>query len=177
MNIVKKMNKVLWLFFLFTPCFSYADVRLEVTATMINPACNIRSENNSSPLKIGFGSINPKSLKNADTSKNFSLYLSNCNFGNELAIVLNPKGYNTLNYQGRNILATSIEGLGVDFSNVTDDSARSIEISKKERISPKKISSDLYKVDLKAELVNTIPVNELELGKFASTITVAVVYY
>lgn len=177
MNLVKKMMQILWLLSLLVPCVSHASVQLVVTATMTEPACNIRSKNNSSPLKIGFGSINPKSFENADTSKNFSLYLSSCNFGNELAIVLNPQGYNTLNYQGRQVLATSIEGLGVDFSNVTDGSNRPIEVSKKERISPKKINNDLYRLDLQAKLVNTIPVNELELGKFTSTVTVSVVYY
>lgn len=176
MTILNKMKKPLGLLLLFSALESHADVLVDVTATMVDPACNILSENSSSPLKIGFGTLNPEALNKSAAVKDFSLYISGCNFNNSLAIVLNPKGGNTLLYNGKNILSTSTNGLGIDFKEVTGGTVRALEVSKTQRIYPEQVDAMLYRMDLQAQLVSTVPINQLELGKFNSTVTLSVTY-
>ncbi|WP_300004074.1 fimbrial protein [uncultured Cedecea sp.] len=176
MKILNKMKKPLGLFLLFASLESHADVFIEVTATMVSPACNIRSENSESPLKIGFGTLNPENLNTTSSAKDFSIYISGCDFSKALAIVLNPKGGSTLLYNGKNILATSTDGLGIDFKEVTGGTVRALEVSKKQRIYPEQVDATLYRMDLQAQLVSAEPVNQLELGKFTSIVTFSVTY-
>lgn len=176
MKIPSKIKVPFWWCLLIIPLGSHADVLVEVSATMVDPTCNIRTENSSSPLKIGFGTLNPEDLNKSTAVKDFSLYISDCNFSNRLAIVLNPKGGNTLVYNGKNILATSTEGLGIDFKEMTGGTVRELEVSKKQRIYPVRIDATLYRIDLQAQLVSAVPVNQLEQGKFTSTVTLSVTY-
>lgn len=176
MTILNKMKTPLGLLLLFFALESHADVLVDITATIVDPACNIRSENSSSPLKIGFGTLNPESLNKSAVVKDFSLYISDCNFSKSLAIVLNPKGGNTLLYNGKNILATSTGGLGIDFKEVTGGTVRALEVNKTQRIYPERIDATLYRMDLQAQLVSAVPITLLELGKFTSTITLSVTY-
>lgn len=176
MTILNKMKKPFGLLLLFTSLESQADVLVDVTATMVDQACNIRSENSSSPLKIGFGTLNLEALNKSVAVKDFSLYISGCNFSNSLAIVLTPKGGNTLLYNGKNILSTSTEGLGIDFKEVTGGTVRALEVSKKQRIYPERINATLYRMGLQAQLVSAVPINQLELGTFTSTVTLSVTY-
>ncbi|EKT55338.1 fimbrial protein [Providencia burhodogranariea] len=177
MKIINQLNRSCLLLFLLQPLFSYADVLLDVTATMIEPTCDIRSENNSSPLKISFGTLNIDDVNKSKAVNNFPLYITGCNLNKNLAIILSPKGMGTLLYNGKKILATSISGLGIDFNEVTGGNVRSLDVSKKQRIYPENISSSQSKIDLQAKLVSTVPVNQLEAGKFTSTMTIAVTYY
>lgn len=176
MTILNKMKKPLGVFLLLATLEGYADVLIDVTATMVAPVCNIRSENSSSPLKIGFGILNPETLNELTGVKNFSLYLSDCDFSKSLAIMLNPKGGGTVLYNGKNILATSTNGLGIDFKEVTGGTVRALEVNKKQRIYPKQINATLYRMDLQAQLVSAVPINQLKLGKFTSTVTLSVTY-
>lgn len=176
MTRLNKMKKSLGLLLLFTVLESHADVLIDVTATMVDPACSIRSEDSSSPLKIGFGTLNPEALNKSTAVKDFSLYISGCNFSNNLAIVLNPKGGGTLLYNGNNILATSTKGLGIDFKEVTGGTIRALEMSKTQRIYPERVNTTLYRMDLQAQLVSAVPTNQLEPGKFTSTVTLSVTY-
>ncbi|HBO22403.1 MAG TPA: fimbrial protein [Providencia sp.] len=172
LSIVKNVFWWLWV----VPLGSHADVLVDVTATMVVPACNIRSENSSSPLKIGFNRVNLENLNNTEVVKDFSLYISGCNFSNELAILLNPKEGSTLLYNGKNILATSTKGLGIDFKDITGETVRPLEMGKKQRIYPERIEATLYRMSIQAQLVSAIPVNQLEQGKFTSTVTLSVTY-
>ncbi len=174
--ILNKMKAPLGLLLLFVALESHADVLVDITATMVDPACNIRSENSSSPLKISFGTLNPEALSKSTAIKDFSLYISGCNFSKSLAIVLNPKGGGTLLYNGKNILATTTGGLGIDFKEVTGGTVRALEVSKKQLIYPEQIDATLYRMDLQAQLVSAVPINQLELGKFTSTVTLSVTY-
>lgn len=92
MTMLNQMKKSLGLLLLCTVLESHADVLIDVTATMVDPACNIRSENSSSPLAIDFNIINSSELNKSAVVKDFSLYISDCNFSKSLAMVLNPKG-------------------------------------------------------------------------------------
>ncbi len=176
MTIFNKMKTPLGLLLLFVALESHADVLVDITATMVDPACNIRSENSSSPLKISFGTLNPEALSKSTAIKDFSLYISGCNFSKSLAIVLNPKEGNTLLYNGKKILATSTVGLGIDFKEVTSGTVRALEVNKTQRIYPERVDATLYRMDLQAQLVNAVPISQLELGKFTSTITFSVTY-
>ncbi len=177
---MKTINKLIKLFFqilLFVPLIGQADVFVEVTATMIPPTCNIRSEDNSSPLKVSFGTHNIDNLDTLVVNKDFPLYITGCDFSRELAVILNPKGYSTFIYNGRLILATSTEGLGVNINDVTGGTVRALEVNQIQRIYPEKIDTAEYRVDLQAQLVNTLPVNQLVAGPFTSTMMILVTYY
>ncbi|MEQ4672509.1 type 1 fimbrial protein, partial [Providencia manganoxydans] len=82
----------------------------------------------------------------------------------------------TLLYNGKNILATSTDGLGIDFKEVTGGTVRPLEMSKKQRIYPERVDETLYRMDLQAQLVNAVPINQLAPGKFTSTVTLSVTY-
>lgn len=158
------------------PVTTWADVIMEVTASMVAPACNVRSEDSASPLKIDFGIVNVKSLGSSGFFKVFPLYISGCNSIDNLSLIINPKGSGTLSYNGRRISGTNIDGLGVDLKEITGGIIRDININKKEHINPVKIDPSLYRIDLQAQLVNTIPAEKLKLGKFTSIITLSVTY-
>lgn len=162
---------------LFSPVFSYADVLIDVTATMVDPACNIRSENSASPLNINFKTLNPESLGKPEASQSFSLYITGCNFTKTLGIVLNSKGVSVLPYQGKNILATTTAGLGIDLQETTGGKSRPLEMGKNQRIYPERLNDNEYRMELLAQLVNTVPVTQLEMGKFSSVVTIAVTYF
>ncbi len=59
---------------------------------------------------------------------------------------------------------------------MTGGTIRSLETSKKHKINPERINSTLYRVDLQAQLVNTVPINQLKLGTFNSIVTISVTY-
>lgn len=162
---------------LFFPLSSQADIEVNVTATMVDPICDLRGENNNSPLKINFGTVKTETLNKADAAQDFSLYISGCNFNRTLAIVLDPKGTNSLPYEGKNILATSIDGLGIDFAETTGDVNRPLETGKTQQIYPERINDTKYRIDLQAKLVSAMPIDQLELGQFTSAVTFSVTYY
>lgn len=177
MKILNKIKLLLGLCTSFVSLFCHGDVLINVSATMISPACNIRSENNSSPLKINFNTLNPEELNTSISTRNFPVYITGCDFSKNLAIILNPKGTNTLLYNGKKILATNIDGLGIKFNEITGGTTRSLEMNQTQRIYPERINSALYRMDLQAQLVNSIPITQLQLGKFTSSVTIAVTYY
>lgn len=162
---------------LFSPVFSYADVLIDVTAIIFDPPCNIRSENNTSPLSIHFGTLNTESVGKTEASQSFSLYITECNFTKTLGVELNPKGGSSLPYQGKNILATSTEGLGIYLQETTGGTSRPLEMGKNQRIYPERLDDNQYRMDILAQLVNTVPTTELKKGKFSSTVTMAITYF
>lgn len=176
---MKQYSLLFWLGLssLFSPTFSYADVLIDVTATIFDPPCNIRSENSTSPLSVNFGALDTGSVGKAEASQSFSLYITDCNFTKTLGVELNPKGVSSLPYQGKNILATSTEGLGIDLQETTGGTSRPLEIGKNQRIYPERLDDNQYRMDILAQLVNTIPTAELKKGKFSSTVTMAITYF
>lgn len=176
---MKRYSPLFWLGLmgLLSPTISNADVLIDVTATMVDPACNIRSEDSASPLNISFGTLNPESIGKPEASRSFSLYITECNFMKTLGIVLNPKGVSALPYQGKNILATNITGLGIDFQETTGGKSRPLEMGKNQRIYPERLNENEYRMELLAQLVSTVPVAQLETGKFSSTVTIVVTYF
>lgn len=176
MNIGDKIKNCLGLFTLLMPLFSQADVLVNVSATMVTPACNIRSENSSAPLNINFDLVNVDELGSEKASETFSLYLSDCDFNRNLAILLSPKGLGALSYNGKKVAATSLYGLGIDFNDITGGGERSLNVEQTQRITPEQVTVSEARIDLQARLVNAVPINQLESGRFTSTVTISVTY-
>lgn len=178
MKLINRLTTYLWCLLLLAS-MGQADVLVDVTATMISPACDIRSEDSSSPLKISFGIIkidNLSDLSVMSVMQNFPLYISGCHINKDLAIMLESKNDGSLVYNGKTILATSTDGLGINISDVTGGNVRPLNVGIKQLVYPEKIDATQYRMDLQAQLVNTVPVSQLAVGKFTSTMMVLVTY-
>lgn len=176
MNIINNM-KILPLSMIFLiPSWSQADILIEVSATLLEPTCNIRSENNNSPLKINFGTLNPELISTTEVIRDFSIYIFGCNIDRNLDIVINPKVNGSIVYKGINILGTNISGLGIDLKQTNAGTIRDLEVNKRQRIYPTKLSTSETRLDLRAQLVSAVPINELDLGRFGTSATFTVTY-
>ncbi|MPW45426.1 fimbrial protein [Acinetobacter guerrae] len=177
MNKINQILKYISPVLLFIPaCTTHADVLVNVTAQMISPACVLYSADQTSPLKLDFGNVQLKSVGEADSSKNFSLIIEGCDFAKDLSIVLSPKSSGVLLYNGRNILATTIDGLGIDLSVMNNNTIQALEVSKKQKITPTAIDGSKYGIQLKADLVSSVPLDQLKAGPFSSSVTITVTY-
>ncbi|ENU1226037.1 MULTISPECIES: fimbrial protein [Providencia] len=177
------MNTINWLskFILCFLCFSFiakSDVLIDVSATLVDPACHLRSEDNSTPLKIHFGVINiPHNSDDISQSHTFPLYLTGCNWNKALGIMINPKNSNTMVYQGKNILSTDTDGLGININNITGGVAHPLEVNQIQQIFPEQIDATLQRIILQADLVSTLPASQLRAGKFSAIAMISVTYY
>lgn len=177
MNTINWLSKFV-LCFLFLPFISKSDVLIDVSATLVDPACHLRSEDNSTPLKINFGVINiPHNPDDISQSHTFPLYLTDCNWNKSLGIMINPKNSNTMVYQGKSILSTSTDGLGININNITGGAAHPLEVNQIQQIFPEQIDTTLQRIILQAELVNTLPASQLRAGKFSAVAMISVTYY
>lgn len=162
---------------LFISSIGMADVLIDVTASMVDPACDIRGENQQSTLKIDFGTIELSSgAAHLAPPYAFPIYLVGCNATRSLSILLDSKNSDVLDHQGQKILSTSTEGLGVQIDDMTDGAIRILEMNKTTPIFPKPMGDASQRVDLQATLVNTIPINQLVAGKFTATLMMLVTY-
>ncbi|WP_265524477.1 fimbrial protein [Providencia rustigianii] len=176
---MKRINRIslyLWGFLLLNSPAIYGDVLVDVTATMVDPACNLRGEDGNSPLQIHFGTIETHNLNEISLAKDFPVYISGCNGGKGLSILLNPKGYGTQEYSGKQILSTSTKGLGVNLYDVTGGKTDSLGLNQLQPINPELISETKHRINLQAQLVNTLPVSQLSVGKFTSAMMISVTY-
>ncbi|ATG15191.1 TPA: fimbrial protein [Providencia alcalifaciens] len=176
---MKQINKVknYWcgLLLLISPIV-YGDVLVNVAATMVDPACHVRSEDGSSPLQINFGVVEINGAPEVSLTKDFPVYISGCSGRKTLSVLLNPKGYGTEEYLGRHILSTSAKGLGIHFLDVTDGQAIPLELNQLQALTPQPISTTEHRIDLQAQLVNTRPLNQLPAGRFTSAMMISVTY-
>lgn len=155
---------------------SYADVIINVSADMVEPICDTRSNDSSAPLKINFGPQNIAALNKATAVQQFPLYLSNCNFNKNLAIMITPNTGKSLVYNGKKVLETSIANLGISFNDMTGGTAKSLSVGEALRLTPVKVSDTEYRIDLQADLVTPVEPEKLALGKFTASAVVQVVY-
>lgn len=79
-------------------------------------------------------------------------------------------------HNGQLLLATTIEGLGINFNEITQGVVRPLDINSVQSNHPAQITTAEYRADLQAQLVGTIPVGQLSAGKFTSSMTVLVTY-
>lgn len=175
MNITRMAN-VFFLLPILLISNSYADVIVNVSAEMIAPVCDIRSNNNSAPLKINFGTQDTGSINKGISVQNFPLYLSNCDFNKNMAIMLISNTGKTINYNGKAVLETSINKLAINFNDITSGGVKSLPVGQSQRIIPEKVTANEYRIDLQADLVSPIPPETLALGKFTASMTVQIVY-
>ncbi|MEG0280254.1 MAG: fimbrial protein [Morganella sp. (in: enterobacteria)] len=175
MNIIRIIKNLILLSILWISN-SYADVVINVTAEMMTPACDIRSNNNSAPLNISFGSQNIDVVNKSTVFREFPLYLSNCDFRKNMAIVLTPNTGKSIDYNGKPVLETSISNLGINFNDITGGTVKSLEVGQSKRITPEKVNDTEYRIDLQADLVSIIPPEKLAPGKFTASMTVQIVY-
>jgi type 1 fimbria pilin len=176
-NIHNKLKIFLINVILFFPLIASADVLVDVTATMVAPACNIHSENTNTPLLIDFGTLNVELLEQSPPTKQFSLYITDCDLTKTFATVLEPKNMNTIIYEGRYILGTSTAGLGIDFNEVTNGIDNLLEFHKKMQIYPEKLNETTSKIDLQTKLVSIVPIDMLTLGEYTSSMIISIIYY
>ncbi len=153
---------------------SHSDVLINVSATMINPACVVSSIDGSSPLQIGFGNVNLDTFDKQTSEETFSINIDNCDLRKALVILLSPKKEGTLLYEGKNVLATTTDGLGIKIDDITSGK-RPLEMGLTQRIYPR-VSGNRGMIDLQAQLVRTVAAEKLELGRFTSAMTVLVTY-
>ena len=176
MKQINKIRKYWWGLLIFISPVVNGDVFVDVVATMVDPACHVRSENNDSPLQINFGVVEINGAPGVSLTKDFPVYISGCNGGKGLSILLNPKGYGTQEYSGKQILSTSTKGLGVNLYDVTGGKTDSLGLNQLQPINPELISETEHRINLQAQLVNTLPVSQLSVGKFTSAMMISVTY-
>ena len=152
-----------------------ADVLINISATMLAPACSITSTDGYDPIEVNFDIVNVEKLNISPPRKSFSIFISECDLTKSLAIVISPKANGSMMAKGRNILATSVEGLGISFSDITMDKDTSIDVGKKQQIYPE-ILNNKGKIDIRSELINTKPINELPKGFFNASMSVLITY-
>ncbi|MTB65381.1 fimbrial protein [Providencia sp. wls1943] len=177
MKKINKIRKYWWGLLLFISPVVYGDVFVDVMATMVDPACHVRSENNDSPLQINFGGVEINGAPEISLTKDFPVYISGCSGRKTLSVLLNPKGYGTEEYQGRQILSTSAKGLGIDFFDITDGLTFPLELNQLQTITPQPISATEHRINLQAKLVNTRPLSQLPAGRFTSAMMISVTYH
>ncbi|HID7804208.1 TPA: fimbrial protein [Proteus mirabilis] len=152
-----------------------ADVIVNVSAIMLAPACSISSSDGHNPIEINYDIVNIEKLNNSPPRKSFSLFISECDLTKSLAIVISPKANGSMMAKGRNILATSVEGLGISFSDITMDKNTAIDVGRKQQIYPE-ILNNKGKVEIQSELVNIKPISELPKGLFSASMSVLITY-
>lgn len=171
-----KQHFIIGLILLLGSSSALSDIFVEVNATMLTPVCDIRSENYSSPLVIDFGTVNSEQLNGNTVDRDFPIYLSGCDFNKSIAITLNTRDGNTLMHNGQALLATTIKGLGIQFNETTEGTIRFLDVNAIEAIHPIQVNATEYRTDIQAQLVGTIPADELSSGRFTSSMTVLVMY-
>lgn len=170
-------TKKIGLFLFFISSLSYADILVEVTATMMAPMCTIRTIDGNTSTEVHYDNVNVERLENSEVVSNLSINISDCDFSRQLSILLSPKGGSTIIHDGQGLLSTSTKGLGIAFKDITSGNNHPIDVSKKELINPVLISTNLYRFDLEAKLINIIPASELVLGPFNSSMTILMDYH
>ncbi|MBJ9983887.1 fimbrial protein [Acinetobacter sp. S40] len=160
--------------------WGHADVLVNVTAQMLTPACNI-AMGTGKGSNIEFGRVQVEDLKkNQGPTQDFRIDITGCDFGNKaVGLAMLPKVGSVVEYNSQSLLATTTDGLAIAFKDKVggkslrpDGSAQSINLTKYTDIS---LSTTRF-ATLNAQLINTKPADELELGPFEAVITLLAQY-
>ncbi|MEI9535624.1 fimbrial protein [Moellerella wisconsensis] len=94
-----------------------ADVRVNITATIVAPVCTILGDNNQSPLFVNFDNIDFSEVENGTAYKDIQLKYncagSSVPANKVMNLYLYPTKYGTYTQVGNNVLRTSKDGLGI----------------------------------------------------------------
>jgi type 1 fimbria pilin len=99
--------------------FGHADVLVNVSAIIIKPACEVTGDGQNGELEVRFGELPLATVNTAEAQKDIALKFT-CADGipsnGKLRMYLRPSSFGAL---GSNILATSMEGLGIEMRVAT----------------------------------------------------------
>ncbi len=150
---------------------SQADVHINLEATLVRPSCIITDENGKKELFVNFHNVALDRLK--EEKQSFGILIKQCDLRKNLKVYLSPKEGNTLNINNETVLATSINGLGIRFTQLNQSSA--LNLYKWENITPI-VSGNTGKVTLQSQLVTNQAVETLEVGPFSAALSVMIDY-
>lgn len=165
------LTRILALFCVLLSPVLQADVHINLEATLIRPSCVITDENGKKELFINFHSVSLDRLK--EEKQSFGILIKQCDLRKNLQVYLSPKEGSTLNINNETVLATSIDGLGIRFSQLNQSSA--LNLHKWERITPT-VSGNIGKVTLQSQLVTDRVAETLNVGPFSAALSVMIDY-
>ncbi|MBK0063580.1 MULTISPECIES: fimbrial protein [unclassified Acinetobacter] len=180
MNKINPLIKSLCPVLLLISTWGHADVLVNVTAQMLTPACNI-AMGMGKGSNVEFGRVQVEDLKkNLEPTQEFRIDITGCDFGNKVVgLAMLPKMGSVVEYNSQSLLTTTTDGLAISFKDKAngkslkpDGSVQSINLTKYSDIS---LSKTRF-ATLKVQLINTKPVDELELGPFQAVITLLAQY-
>lgn len=148
-----------------------ADVHINIETLLVPPPCIITNEDGEKELFINFHNVALDRLK--EEKQNFGILIKQCDLRKNLKIYLSPKEGSTLNIDNETVLATSIDGLGIRFSQLNQNSA--LNLHKWERITPT-ISGNTGTLTLQSQLVTNLTNETQDVGPFSAALSVIIDY-
>ncbi|HFW5147584.1 TPA: fimbrial protein [Salmonella enterica subsp. enterica serovar Potsdam] len=103
----------------------HADIPVTITATIVEPTCNVTGSDGNSEMEVNFGDVLIDEVgTGGNPSKKLSPFIMKITCdggapaGKKLQMFINPTG-GTMAYAGRTVLGTSIPNLGIDLTDGT----------------------------------------------------------
>lgn len=156
---------------LFTTCNINADILISLSAKLVRPPCVLMAENGEKELFIDFREVSLDRL--TEEKQSFGILIKQCELRKNLQVYLSPKEGNTLTVNNETVLATSINNLGIRFSE--ENKSTALNLNKWERIDPT-ISGDTGKIIIQSQLVTDQALENLTSGPFTAALSVMVDY-
>ena len=125
-----------------------ADVLISLSAKLVRPPCVLTAENGEKELVINFREVALDRL--TEEKQSFGILIKQCELRKNLQVYLSPREGSTLTINNETVLATSINGLGIRFSE--ENKSNALNLNKWERIAPS-VSGDTGKVVIQSQLV------------------------
>ena len=148
-----------------------ADILISLSAKLVRPACVLTAEDGKNELFINFREVALDRL--TEEKQSFGLLIKKCDLRKNLQVYLSPREGNTLTVNNETVLATSINGLGIRFSE--ENKSRALNLNKWEQISPT-VSGDTGKIVIQSQLVTNQALENLTAGPFTAALSVMVDY-
>lgn len=164
-------SKILILLSLFLSVTTYADVFITLQAKLVQPACVITTEGGDKELFINFRDVAVERL--SEEKQTFGIVIQQCDLRKNLQIYLSPKEGGTLNINNETVLSTSIEGLGIRFSQ--ENQSNALNLHQWERITPM-INGGTGLVTLQSQLVTNKAIEDLASGPFRAALSIMIDY-
>ncbi|MGO2303282.1 MAG: fimbrial protein [Providencia sp.] len=148
-----------------------ADVLVSLSAKLVRPSCVLTAENGEKELIINFREVTLDRL--TEEKQSFGILIKQCDVRKNLQVYLSPREGNTLTVNNETVLATSINGLGIRFSEESKSTA--LNLNKWERIAPT-ISGYTGKIVIRSQLVTNQALENLTAGPFTAALSVMIDY-
>ncbi|WP_272682168.1 fimbrial protein [Providencia sp. PROV129] len=148
-----------------------ADILISLSAKLVHPACVLTAEDGKNELFINFREVALDRL--TEEKQSFGILIKQCELRKNLQVYLSPREGNTLTVNNETVLATSITGLGIRFSE--ENKSTALNLNKWERIAPT-VSGDTGKIVIQSQLVTNQALENLTAGPFTAALSVMVDY-